>query len=79
VRTTLTLDDDVAALLKKEMRKSGEPFKQVVNRFLRVGLTTKPVTRKPFKIKPWTLEPPQGLSFDNVHELLDALDGPERR
>jgi len=79
VRTTLTLDDDVASLLKKEARKSGEPFKQVVNRFLRLGLTAKPAARKPFKVKPWSLQAPPGLSFDNVHELLDALDGPERR
>jgi len=80
VRTTLTLDDDVAILLKKESRKSGEPFKQVVNRYLRLGLTApKDAGRKPFKVKPWNLQPPPGLSFDNVHELLDALDGPERR
>jgi hypothetical protein len=78
VRTTLTLDDDVASLLKKEARKSGEPFKQIVNRFLRLGLMAKPA-RKPFKVKPWNMQAPPGLSFDNVHELLDALDGPERR
>jgi len=80
VRTTLTLDDDVASLLRKEARKSGEPFKQVVNRYLRLGLTApKNPRRKSFKVKPWNLQPPPGLSFDNVHELLDALDGPERR
>jgi hypothetical protein len=80
VRTTLTIDDDIAALLKKEVRKSGQPFKQIVNRFLRLGLTApKQPLRKPFKVKPWNLHPPAGLSFDNVHELLDALDGPERR
>ncbi|HEY4902923.1 MAG TPA: CopG family transcriptional regulator [Candidatus Sulfotelmatobacter sp.] len=79
MRTTLTLDDDVASLLKKEARKSGEPFKQVVNRFLRLGLTAKPAAQKPFKVKPWNMQAPPGLSFDNVHELLDALDGPERR
>jgi hypothetical protein len=80
VRTTLTLDDDVAVLLKKEARKSGEPFKQVVNRYLRLGLTAPTdKRRKPFRIKPWNLQPPAGLSFDNVHDLLDALDGPERR
>ena len=27
MRTTLTLDEDVAALLNKEVRKTGEPFK----------------------------------------------------
>jgi hypothetical protein len=80
VRTTLTLDDDLAALLKKEVRKSGEPFKQVVNRYIRLGFTaSSQPPRKPFKVKPWNLQPPPGLNFDNVHELLDALDGPERR
>ena len=79
MRTTLTLDDDVASLLKKESRKSGEPFKQVVNRLLRLGLAAKQPARKPFKVKPWNLQPPPGLSFDNVHALLDALDGPARR
>jgi hypothetical protein len=38
MRTTLTLDDDVAMLLKKMMDESGETFRDVVNRVLRVGL-----------------------------------------
>ena len=79
MRTTLTLDDDVASLLKNEARRSGEPFKQVVNRFLRLGLTTKPATRKPFVVKPMDLQLPPGLSYDNVEELLDYLEGPYRR
>jgi hypothetical protein len=80
VRTTLTLDDDVAALLKKAVRKSGEPFKQVVNRYLRLGLTapTQPA-RKAFKVTPINLGLPPELSFDNVEELLDRLEGPFRR
>ena len=79
MRTTLTLDDDVASLLKKEARQSGEPFKQVVNRFLRLGLTAKPLERKPFVVKPMNLQLPAGLSYDNVEELLDFLEGPYRR
>jgi hypothetical protein len=80
VRTTLTLDDDVAALLNKEVRKSGEPFKQVVNRYLRLGLTaSKQPPRKPFKVKPLNLGLPPGLSYDNVEALLDYLEGPYRR
>jgi hypothetical protein len=31
MRTTLTLDDDIAAGLQAEARKSGHPFKVVVN------------------------------------------------
>lgn len=80
MRTTLTLDEDVAKLLSKEARKSGEPFKQVVNRFLRLGLTAaKQPARKPFVVKPWNLRPPPGLDFDNVEELIEALEGPYHR
>ena len=80
MRTTLTLDEDVATLLKKEARKSGEPFKQVVNRFLRLGLTApKQPPRKPFKVTPWNLQPPPGQSFDNVEELIEFLEGPYHR
>ena len=77
MRTTLTLDDDVASLLKKEARKSGEPFKQIVNRYLRVGLTApKDSRRKPFKVKPWNLGLPP---FEKVEELLEHLEGPDYR
>jgi len=79
VRTTLTLDDDVAKLLEKETKRSGNSFKQVVNHFLRVGLTTKPPARKPFKVKPWNLQPPPGLNFDKVEELIEFLEGPYHR
>jgi len=77
VRNTLTLDDDVVALLKQEMRKSGEPFKQVVNRAIRTGLTTpKQAARKPFKVKPFNLKLPH---FTKVEELLEQLEGPDYR
>jgi hypothetical protein len=80
VRTTLTIDDDVAALVNKEMRKTGEPLKQVVNRAIRLGLTvSKQLQRKPFKVKPWNLQPPSGQSFDNVEELIEFLEGPYHR
>lgn len=78
MRTTLTLDDDVAALLNKEARKSGEPFKQVVNRYLRLGLTApKRPARKPFKVTPIDLGLPR--DFDKVEELLEYLEGPDYR
>ncbi len=77
MRSTLTLDDDVAALLKREMRKSGEPFKQVVNRAIREGLNgAKQPPRKPFKVKAFDLGVPH---FEKVQELLEYLEGPEYR
>jgi hypothetical protein len=77
MRTTLSLDDDVARLLNKEVRRSGDSFKQVVNRFLRLGLTaSKQPVRKPFRVKPWNLGLPP---FEKVEELLEYLEGPDHR
>ena len=77
MRTTLTLDEDVASLLNKEIRRSGESFKQVVNRFLRLGLNApKQTARKPFRVKPLNLGLPP---FEKVEELLEYLEGPYHR
>jgi hypothetical protein len=42
MRTTLTLDDDVAAALTAEVRETGRTFKDVVNATLRAGLYPSP-------------------------------------
>lgn len=76
MRTTLTLDDDVAKLLEKEQRRSGNSFKQIVNHFLRLGLTTKQAPRKPFKVTPINLGLPH---YDKVEDLLEQLEGPDHR
>ena len=81
MRTTLTLDSDVNAKLKQEMRRSGKSFKQTVNEFLRLGLNARRVMKPAgkFVVRPKPMGPPRGLSYDNVEELLDWLDGPMRR
>lgn len=77
MRSTITLDDDVAALLKQEMRKSGRSFKEVVNDKLRLGFTAeKQPARKPFKVKAINLGLPH---YDKVEELLEYLEGPDYR
>lgn len=79
MRTTLSLDDDVARLLDKESRRSGTSFKQVVNHFLRLGLmAAKRPSRKPFVVAPKKMGVPRGLSYDNVEQLLDSVEGPAR-
>lgn len=80
MRTTLSLDDDVATLLEKESRRTGSSFKEVVNRFLRLGLMAgkRPLAR-PFTVTPKKLGLPPGLSYDNVEQLLESLEGPEHR
>jgi hypothetical protein len=80
VRTTLSLDDDVARLLHKEIRRTGASFKAVVNHFLRLGLlASKPRNRKPFVVVPRKLGLPRGLSYDNLEQLLEAVEGSTHR
>jgi plasmid stability protein len=82
VRTTLTLDDDVAAKLKSRARRTGQPFKDVVNETLRRGLAeTVAVSRHlPFKVQARDLGRVRpGVSLDNIGELLDRLEGPLHR
>jgi hypothetical protein len=81
MRTTLTLDDDVAAKLKAEARRAGRPFRDVVNEALRRGLAGRgQAARQPFEVKPrdlGALRP--GLALDNVADLIERVEGPLHR
>lgn len=81
MRTTLTLEDDVAALLKKEIGSSGLSFKAAVNHYLRVGMVhaKRRPKRKPFVVKSRPLGLPPGMSYNSVSQLLEDLEGPMHR
>jgi hypothetical protein len=81
VRTTLTLDDDVAAEIRAEARKSGRSFKQIVNEALRDGLLAKQSRKKlpPFKVKARPLGLRPGLNYDKISELIEEAEGPFHR
>jgi hypothetical protein len=82
MRTTLSLDDDVAAKLKSEIKRSGKSLKEVVNEYLRLGLHAKKDhrTKRPFRVKTRDLgELRPGLNLDNIGELLDQIEGATRR
>ncbi len=81
MRTTLTLDDDVFSKLKAEARKSGRPFKELVNELLRAGMSLRKSYKGvgPFVVKARPLGSKPGLNYDNIGELLDQLEGPLHR
>ena len=77
MRTTLTIDSDVAAKAKEAMRKTGLPFKALINDALRVGIDAV-MMPKPGRVyrtegRPMGLK--QGLNYDNVTELLERAEG----
>jgi hypothetical protein len=77
VRTTLTIDDDVASLLEKEMRRTGQPLKTTVNHLLRSGLqqAAAPVKPKPVRITTRRLGLPKEWTSGSVSELIEMLEG----
>lgn len=82
VRTTLTLDDDVAVRLEQEVRKRGDSFKAVVNDLLRAGLDarqTKRVKTRRFRTEGFDLGPSLVGSLDNVEEVLARAEGEEHQ
>jgi hypothetical protein len=81
VRTTLTLDDDVAAKLKAESQKTGRPFRDTVNACLRAGLSVRKqsAAAPAFRVKAHDLGMRPGINIDKVSALLDELEGPEHR
>jgi hypothetical protein len=79
MRTTLTLDEDVAAKLKAEARRSGRSFRNVVNDTLRQGLLSRRAASRqtPFKVDARDLgQLLPGLSLDSVADLLEQAEGP---
>ena len=76
MRTTLTLDDDVAAKLKAAAQE--RPFKTVVNEVLRAGLRALEKgapPRRPYRTRGFDLGPSLVGSPDNVEEVLSRVEG----
>jgi hypothetical protein len=76
MRTTLTLDADVAADLKRQVRQSGKPFREVLNDAVRRGLRAKDApARAPYRLKPVSLGGVlPGVDLDRALRLADALE-----
>lgn len=77
MRTTLTLDPDVAAKAKKSAAKLGKPFKEIINTALRLGLdqVLNPPRAKPYRTVPSPLGLRRGFSYHNIGELLARAEG----
>lgn len=77
MRTTLTLDPDIAAKAKLGAVRLNKSFKEVINAALRAGLDDilAPPAAKPYRTKPRPLGLRQGFSYDNISELTAAAEG----
>ena len=81
MRTTLTLDDDVAVRLERQRRKRKSSFKQIVNDAIRAGLEAieKPARRRPFRTTGFDAGPSLIGSLDNIEEVLSRIEGEDHK
>ncbi len=80
VRTTLTLEREVAERLRKEMHRTGKGLKATVNEALKrgLGLLGKPVRPPRFEVRPHAFGLAPGVDPDRLNQLVDELEVEER-
>ena len=78
MRTTLTLDDDVAALIERLRQERQQPLKTVVNEVLREGLRqlrAPAAVRTPFVTRSVDLGRCRFTDVDNIADVLAVAEG----
>lgn len=72
MRTTITLDPDVEALVAKAMRERGLSFKAAVNEALRRGLTGD-LAAEPYDVPTFAMGSPK-VNLDRATQLAAGLE-----
>jgi hypothetical protein len=82
MRTTLTLDDDVASVLERLRKSRGASLKQLINEALRRGLkdmTGRAERREPVRTRSVALGRLRISGIDNIAEALTAAESESYR
>jgi hypothetical protein len=76
MRTTLTLDPDVAQELKTRVAERKTSFKEIVNETLRQGLSAKPKAKRAevFRVEARALGLRPGIDPNKLNQLVDELE-----
>jgi hypothetical protein len=77
MRTTVTLDPDVAAKLKQTARERGVSFKAVLNDAVRAGLAAGPHPGKRFRMQTAPLGVRPGVNLDKALTLAGEMEDAE--
>ena len=80
MRTTLSLDPDVAERVRQEMKRSGCGLKKVINDALRLGLGLAGKRRRPtpFAVEAHSFGFRPGFDLDRLNQLADELEVAEQ-
>lgn len=80
IRTTVTLDEDIVARLRESSVKLGISYRKLINDTLRRGLAVPQAEDShPLDNLPTFAMGEPKFPIDNVGELLDYLEGEDRR
>ena len=81
IRTTVSLDDDVVARVKRESLSRGASFRDTLNDLLRAALlgTDYKPRRRALAILPTHMGHKPGLNYDSIESLLEYGEGDRHR
>jgi hypothetical protein len=77
MRTTVTLDPDVAAKLRELARERGISFKEALNSNVRRGLEGAGAQPRPYEMRPKRLGAKPGIDLDKALALAGELEDAE--
>lgn len=80
MRTTLTLDPDVAVALKRRVKSRGVSLKHAVSEALRRGLSVPDSRAKAkFRVEPHSCRFKPGVDLDKMNQLSDEIEAEAAR
>lgn len=77
MRTTVTLDPDVAAKLKQLARERGITFKEALNTALRAGLAPRGAKPTRYRMPTYRMGVRPGIDLDHALRLAAAMEDEE--
>ena len=77
MRTTVTLDADVAARLREMARRRGISFKEALNTSVRLGLSGAAGERRPYRVPTRPLGLRAGIDLDRALRIAGDLEDAE--
>ena len=77
VRTTVTLDEDVSAMLRAVARERGVSFKEALNDAVRAGLARSTRTRRAYRLPARAMGFRPTANLDQALRLADEIEDAE--
>jgi hypothetical protein len=76
MRTTIDINDALLAEVRRRSGESGRPFKEELDRLLRIGLAASenPIAKRPYKVNAHPLGLKAAFRGESLNQLFDQLE-----